>query len=362
MIKAMTHRERVLTAMRRQQPDRVPYMLDYQSFAPDLMEVFKKETGADNPDEYFDYDVRILRFRPTNRRTGLEKYIPDVLPKGAHINWELGNIDVTGAHKNINQTIRHALQDAENEEDIENYPMPDFLEPYRWKHLDDDVQALHSRGYAALGYMSQTLFETAWKIRGFENFLVDLATGDGMASLLLNRLCEIRQEQARIYARADVDIIRLGDDVGTEHGMLISPLAFRGILKPMYRSIIEAAREIKPDVLFWFHSDGDCGKIIPDLIDIGIDILNPVQPECMDPARIKLQYGDSLSFAGTIGTQYTMSFGTAEQVRNEVKLRIETVGKGGGLLLCPSHLLQDEVPWSNVVAFFDADSQYGRYT
>lgn len=357
----MTHRERVLTAMRRQQPDRVPYMLDYQSFAPGLMETFKRETGADNPDIYFDYDVRILRFRPTQRRSGLERYIPQTLPPGAHINWELGNVDITGAHKNINQTLHHALQDAEDEADIASYPMPDYLKPYRWQHLAAEAEEMHAQGYAALGYMSQTLFETAWKIRGFENFLMDLAAEEDMARLLLERLCELRREQARIYARANLDIIRLGDDVGTERGMLISPTIFRGVLKPMYRSIIQAAREIKPDVLFWFHSDGDCREIIPDLIDIGVDILNPVQSECMDPAVIKAQYGDRISFAGTVGTQHTMPFGTPEQVREEVKLRIETVGKGGGLLLCPTHLLQDEVPWRNVLAFFSAVKEYGRY-
>ena len=128
-----------------------------------------------------------------------------------------------------------------------------------------------------------------------------------------------------------------------------------------YKRIITAAKEIKPDILVFFHSDGNCEEIIPDLIDVGIGILNPVQPECMDPAEIKLKYGHKLAFWGTIGTQTTMPFGTSEDVKQTVKERIETVGVGGGLLLSPTHLLQVEVPWDNIIAFFDAVDEYGVY-
>ena len=110
------------------------------------------------------------------------------------------------------------------------------------------------------------------------------------------------------------------------------------------------------------HSDGVIDPIIPELIEIGVDILNPVQPECMDPVQLKREYGNELAFWGTIGTQTTMPFGTPEEVKAVVKERIETVGQGGGLLLAPTHVIEPDVPWENVVAFFEAVEEYGRYT
>jgi uroporphyrinogen decarboxylase len=112
-------------------------------------------------------------------------------------------------------------------------------------------------------------------------------------------------------------------------------------------------------VLVFYHSDGNILPIIPELIEIGVDILNPIQPECMDPAELKRMYGDKLSFWGTIGTQTTMPFGTPDDVRNEVCERIATVGKGGGLFLSPSHILEPEVPWANIEAFVEAERKYG---
>ena len=212
-----------------------------------------------------------------------------------------------------------------------------------------------------MGAMSMTLFEVAWGVRGYESFLTDLIDQKDMAAALLDRITDMRRQMARIFARAGVDVLRLGDDVGTERGMMIGRATWAEWLKPRLASVIRAARDINPDILVFYHSDGDCREVIPELIEIGIDILNPVQPECMDPAEIKRLYGDRLAFWGTIGTQTTMPFGTPDDVRREVLTRIETVGRGGGLLLGPSHLLQDDVPWDNVLAFFDAVDRYGRY-
>ncbi|GAH20261.1 unnamed protein product, partial [marine sediment metagenome] len=109
------------------------------------------------------------------------------------------------------------------------------------------------------------------------------------------------------------------------------------------------------------HSDGNIEEIIPELIEIGVDVLNPVQPEAMDPVKLKKTYGNDLSFWGTMGGQTTIPFGTPEQVKQEVRERVETVGRGGGLLIAPGHMLQPEVPWENIVAFFEAVEEYGKY-
>jgi len=181
------------------------------------------------------------------------------------------------------------------------------------------------------------------------------------AECLLDRIAELQKFRAKRFALAGVDVILIGDDVGMQDRMLMSPATWRKWLKPRTAAIIAAAREVKPDVVFFYHSDGFIEPIIPELSEIGIDVLNPLQPECMDPAVIKERYGDRLAFWGTVGIQNTLPFGTPEDVEAEVKLRIETVGKGGGLYLSPTHVIAPEVPYENLFALVKAAKKYGQY-
>jgi uroporphyrinogen decarboxylase len=182
-----------------------------------------------------------------------------------------------------------------------------------------------------------------------------------MAEALLNEVVSRSVFMARRLAEAGVDFIYTGDDVGTERAMLISPATWRRFLKPRLARVIAAARAVRPDIPVFYHSDGYCEPIIPELIEIGVTILNPVQPECMDPAELKRRFGDRLAFWGTVGTQTTMPFGTPDDVRREVRHRFETVGLGGGLVIAPTQTIEPDVPWENIVAFFEAveECRYG---
>jgi uroporphyrinogen-III decarboxylase len=143
--------------------------------------------------------------------------------------------------------------------------------------------------------------------------------------------------------------------------MIISPQLFREFFKPRYARLFAKWKALNPAVKIAFHSDGNIYPIIPDLIEIGLDILNPVQPKSMDPAKLKKEYGDKLTFWGTVDIQEVLPFGTAEDVANEVKLRVQTVGKGGGLILSPAHNIQCEVPLENILSFYEAAKRFGRY-
>jgi uroporphyrinogen decarboxylase len=144
-------------------------------------------------------------------------------------------------------------------------------------------------------------------------------------------------------------------------GMMMSLEFWRHHFKPRLAAIISAAKAVKPDILVFYHSDGNVWDAVPDLIDAGVEVLNPVQPECMDPAKVNEAFGSSLSFFGTVSVQETMPKGTPEEVKAEVRLRMETIGEEGGLLLAPSHVLQPDTPWDNIVAFFEAVEEYGYY-
>ena len=140
----------------------------------------------------------------------------------------------------------------------------------------------------------------------------------------------------------------------------VNPEMWRNILKPRLRTVIDAAKAVNPDILIFYHGCGNLQKIIPDLIEIGVDILNPLQPECMNPLEIKEKFGDRLSFWGTVGTQTTMPFGNAEEVGKVCRQMMEQAGRDGGLLLAPTHVLEPEVPWSNIEAFVETVKAYNK--
>lgn len=348
----MLPRERALSALRRQQPDRVPFWME---FTPPLLEVFREKTGSEDPFEYFDFEFRQVEFSPPRELGDFTEWLPD-LPKDARINeWGIGFVRGSGyAHF---EDMVHPLKNAKSVREILEYPYPDLTAEYRWRDLKAQVQSWHDRGYAVRGlppFFDGTIFETAWGLRGLEEMLVDFVERPEIAEALLDKVTELSAKTAVIMAEAGVDVLVTGDDIGTQSRMLMSLNMWRRWLKPRLAKVIAAAKAVKPDLLVFYHSCGFIEPAIPELIEIGVDILNPVQPESMDPIKIKQLYGDKLAFWGTIGTQTTMPFGTVDEVRKTVARHIEMIGRGGGLLIAPTHVLEPEVPWENVVAFVEA--------
>jgi uroporphyrinogen decarboxylase len=160
-------------------------------------------------------------------------------------------------------------------------------------------------------------------------------------------------------AEAGIDMLQVGDDVGMQTGMMMHPDLWRKFLKPRLKRVIDAAKSVRSDLPVWYHSDGNIMAIVDDLIEIGVTVLNPVQPECMDVVEVKRRWGDKLAFWGTIGTQSVMPFGTPEDVKREVKRMIELFATG--LVIAPTHVLEPDVPWENIVAFFEAVEEFGQY-
>jgi uroporphyrinogen decarboxylase len=154
-----------------------------------------------------------------------------------------------------------------------------------------------------------------------------------------------------------VDMIKIGDDVGVQNGMLMSPAMYRRWFKPRHAAVVRAGREVRPDIPFCYHSDGNCREIIPDLIEAGVTVLNPVQPECLNIVELKKDFGDKLIFWGGVGTQTTMPFSTPDEVFESVQKTIDVLGPTG-FFPCPTHVLEPDVPWENILAFLRAVDEY----
>jgi len=252
---------------------------------------------------------------------------------------------------------RHPMERFDSLEQLQAYPWPDFAQA-TGEHIAGQAAALRARGLAAVGYMAATIWETAWYLRGMAPLMMDMALEDEKAVFLLDAVTERAVLRAQAFARGGVDIIHVGDDIGTQRALLMAPEFYRDWLQPRLARVIAAARAIKPDVLVEYHSCGYVLPVIDDLVAAGIDILNPVQPECLDFAEVHARYGDRLSFSGSLGTQTTMPFGTPEDVRAVVRRHLDIAGPRGGLHCMPTHLLEPEVPWENVEAYVAACRKY----
>jgi uroporphyrinogen decarboxylase len=352
----MNSRERVRAVLSLQQPDRIPKMVNFYPW--EFPQHPNREAG-----DLFDCDIRFVGINPPQEQRSFLDYLRS-LPTDTYI----GATDILrtyhdwGYHPEIARDA--PLGDAQTLEQIAAAPLPNFMRQVNSAKLKRDVDRLRQQGYAvqaAPPHLGGELFETAFRLRGFEQFMIDLAENPPLVEYLLDQLTAMHITLSLALTRAGIDILALDDDVAEPTRMLISPAMWRRYFKPRVRAIIDACRAANPDLFVFWHSDGYIEPIIPDLIDIGINILNPVQPDVMDPAQLKRNYGDRLAFFGTVGTPQTWAWAEPDAVRDEVRERIATVGAGGGLIISPAYDLEPEFRWENVVAFFEAVDEFGNF-
>jgi uroporphyrinogen decarboxylase len=226
------------------------------------------------------------------------------------------------------------------------YRPPD---PGRAELYVDSAAAIRDFGedYWIVGVTVTTIFEAAWALRGLERLLMDFIEDPDLAEEILEIPYRYHLAAAEQLVRLGVDTIWLGDDIGQQNGLLMSPRHWRRFLKPRMAHMVATLKALNPRLTIAYHTDGCVYAIIPELIEIGIDILNPVQPVAMDPAKLKREYGGELCFWGSIDEQHTLPFGSPDDVRREVRERIATLGAGGGLILGPTHHLQLDTPLEN---------------
>jgi uroporphyrinogen decarboxylase len=348
----MTNREIVIRALSKDNPVKVPKDMEFTSFVEQKL---KEKIGNVDLRDYFKMEMRSIDINPTKKKTDFSKYLPDNLPEGTYIDSD-GIARVPGSMYHFTRKIG-PLERLSDLKELKEFPFSDEMADYRYDGLKERVDKLHKQGYFVSGDKGN-LLELAWSLRGMDNFLVDLVSNDELVEYLLDRITEMKEFKVEMFAKAGCDQIMFSEDLGMQDRMIMSPDTWRKWFKPRWKRIIAKAKSINPNIFIWFHSDGDIREVIPDFIEIGVNVLNPVQPECIDPAEIRKLYGDKLAFWGTIGTQTTMPFGTPEDVKNEVKKRIETVGYDGGLVLAPTHTLEPEVPMENIFAFFEAVEEF----
>lgn len=352
----MTKRTKFLKAMRREIDGYVPMNI---SLCPAQLERFEEVYGHRDVAREWDLPHRYARLPFRATASDYSKWLGNVGESTEVDAWGIGHeTKPTSFHFS---RLLHPLEKVTSVKDLQDYPFPLPAGEADVADFSRQVKAIRGNGHVSMAPVTPaggTVFWPAYKLRGMENLLCDMYEGSKIAHFLLDKVTEISASQARLVASASVDILLLADDLGTQQSTFMSPKMFRDWIKPSLAIVISEAKRIHPEILVHFHSDGAVQPFIPDLLEVGVDILNPVQPECMDPFEVKRLYGTQLSMSGCIGTQTTLPFGSVDDVRGEVRRICDQLGRGGGLWIAPTHLVEPEVPWENVEAFVQTASEY----
>lgn len=252
------------------------------------------------------------------------------------------------------EMIDHPLRNIETINDLNNYVFPDPLASGRFRHAEMQIKEYGS-DYAIIAEQECTIFELSWYLVGLEKFLIDMMLGKPYVNELLDRIMEYSLKQVCQLVELGADIVWTGDDIGNQNGMMIDPGQWRLIFKPRMKYVFDTLKKLNPDIKIAYHSCGSIRPVINDLVEIGLDILNPIQPMAydMDAASLKEMHGRELSFFGGIDIQDVLPNGTPEEVRKHVREKKKILGKNGGFLLAPAHNIQPDTSLENILAFFE---------
>ncbi|WP_227761912.1 uroporphyrinogen decarboxylase family protein [Zhaonella formicivorans] len=262
----------------------------------------------------------------------------------------------------------HPWANFTSPEEVANYRVPDPTDPARLDGVAEEARQLADSTNAALclAGVSAGFMEMAYWLRGYEQFFIDLASNPKMAHAILDKTVEIKikyWEKALQLLGDLIDVVVEADDFASQYGMIISPDTYRKFIKPRQKELFDTIKK-NSKAFICFHSCGSVYNIIPDLIEVGVDALNPVQVSAtnMDSKKLKKEFGDVLTFwGGGVDTQRILNHGTPQQVKDEVKRRIEDFAPGGGFVFTPVHNVQADVPPENYMAMWEAWEEYGKY-
>jgi uroporphyrinogen decarboxylase len=384
----MNSRERLLTALQHREPDRVPIDLggtDVTSICRgayvDLMSYLGRDAGEvelvnlveqlPRLDESF-LDEVIHGDTRQIREGGSSSWQLNIEDDGRYLNyiseWQIGmRMPKEGGH--YFDLVDHPLKEPTHEA-LKSYPWPDPSDPSRWESLDQQARWLFentSYGLVVGCVFGGGIFEFPQYLRGMQEFMMDLVSERDFADALMERITEVMCE-AYIFMLEKVgpyiQVISICDDLATQLRPMISPEIYRKRIKPRQKRLIEVIKS-KTDAFIFYHGCGANWEFLPDLIDIGVDIFNPVQVSARgmeDTAKLKRTFGKDLTFWGGIcDVQHILPFGSPEQVRAETRRRLDDLMPGGGFVAAPIHNIQDGVPPENILAMYETIHEYGVY-
>lgn len=355
----MNSRERVLKTIHKEVPDRPPL---FATVTPQVAKKLSAQLGVDY-EEPLDslLSTRISHMKLLsvmgNDCIGIAACSPTDRPTITYPNgiteneWGMKFINF-GLY---NEFHEFPLKNAKSAADIRAYHFPDPFAPGRFDAAKSAVSTYGS-DYGIVADLETSIFETAWYMVGLQKLLMDMMMEEDYVGALFDKVMEVNTEIGRQLIALGADIIWAGDDFGSQKGMLIDPETWRKYFKPRIRIMFEEFRKVNPDIKIAWHSCGSILPIIPDFIEIGLDILNPIQPKAtgMEPRFLKTTYGRDLIFFGGLDIQELLPTGIPADIKLEVERLSKLLGENGGYIIAPAHNIQDDTPVENIIAMFEA--------
>ncbi|NPV09063.1 MAG: hypothetical protein HPY83_14000 [Anaerolineae bacterium] len=332
----MTRRERVVRAVAHQPADRVPWHIGLTiPTAEKLAATVGVSTGE--LDEWMQNHLHYVEPLADDAWTEVRR---------GHWRDEFGVVWNRTIDPDIGVIEEYQLKDRS----LTECRLPDPRDPRRWEAFEQHLEERQDRyAVCAIGF---SLFERAWTLRGMTNLFMDMVEAPQFVDALLDMICDYNLALVEQAVRFDIDGVYFGDDWGQQRGLLMGPAYWHRYIGPriarMYGAVKAAGRSV------FIHSCGDVDELFPDLIEAGLDVFNPFQPEVMDIYAIKREYGDRLAFLGGMSIQRVMPFSSADEVREEAHRLMDRIGVGGGYILAPSHAIPRDVPVENVIALVEA--------
>ncbi len=381
----MTSRQRVKACIQHQEPDRVPIILGTSNTTGIKMPVYqalKKHLGIQAEDCYiYDWpelgtallDEETLMRLHSDARGVLDRFPAAVYERNRSRPPHDPFIDDWGSgQKEVQPGVWypgvHPFAEATTIQEIEEYPWPDMDDPSRVANVREEAERLAKENqYAIIGTPWLLFpFERAHAMQGMDRFLLNMAERPEFAQALLNKIAGLCRQLMGHFLDAigeNIDIIKIGDDLGSQENLLISPRMYRQFLKPIHADFISFIKSRTKAKVF-FHTDGDVFNLIDDFVEIGVDILNPIQTSAgkmSNLEELKNRWGDRLTFCGAVDTHHYLPFGTKEEVRQEVKRILQIMAPGGGYMVTSVHTIMEGVPPENIMAMVDAVEEFGHY-
>ena len=377
----MNSRERTLAALGHKEPDRVPFDFGGRNSTIHLYahQALMKHLGLSGPQPHIrnyhtyvvDPDPQLLqRFERVSAlffSRPPRDYVFRIDPATNTYVDEWGTtyyMPPDGYYFDIQST---PLAAAETEADLRKYRWPNPKDPSRLAGVAAEVKAAYDAREKVLMMCAATpgLWETSWYLFGFEPAYINLAANQPLMEAFAERMLEWQMAYWDLVlgeVGSYVDLVQISEDLGSQHGPLMAPATFRRIYKPRMRTLVDFIKQ-RTKARVYLHSCGSIYRLIPDLIEVGIDVLNPVQVNAaeMDSARLKQEFGKDLTFWGGGCDPVVLQTGTPAEVRDDVKRRIHDLAPGGGFVFCSVHNIQANVPPTNIVALFEAAYEFGGY-
>ncbi|MHB0938230.1 MAG: uroporphyrinogen decarboxylase family protein [Armatimonadota bacterium] len=329
----MTNRERVLASLQHRQPDRTPFQI---SFTQKAHARIVEYTG--DPDFARGIDNCLL-WMSTADPEGWREVAPDIWEDEFGVQW----------NRTIDKDIGNVCNCRVTPETLDEYVFPDPRDARRSAKYAETIAA--QPGQFALADIGFSLFERAWTLCGFENLLMAMVEEPEFAHGLLDRILEHNLARIDAACRYPIDGMIFGDDWGQQRGLIMGPELWREFIKPRVQAMYGRVKSHGKYV--FIHSCGKVDEVFPDLIECGLDVFNPFQPEVIDVFAVKQQFGGRLSFFGGISTQRLLPYGTPDQVREEVRILLKEIGRDGGYIAAPAHSIPGDAKPENILAMLE---------